>query len=203
MHKGQFSIRRMKPYLFGLITLITLSAILDYKSILLNLSQFLLIKEEKLQPADVIHVLGGRSERTLYALQLYRQGYGRKLFFTGEEVAFLLKRYAFNQGVPTEDVIKLESKAISTYQEAQELKRLLENDPTLRSVIVVSSPYHMRRVHWTFEQVLDDQITLQFAPVPFERSRDNRQWWTDRRSQKNVINEYIKLFIYWLKYRSG
>ncbi|MCI0528607.1 MAG: YdcF family protein [Nitrospira sp.] len=203
MHKGQFSIRRIKPYLFGLVTLITLSAILDHKSILLNLSQFLLVKEEKLQPADVIHVLGGRSERTLYALQLYQRGYGRKILFTGEEVASFLKRFTLRQGVPSDAVIQFESRADNTYQEALELRQLLEEEPTLRSVIVVSSPYHMRRVRWTFEQVLDDQITLQFAPVPFERSRDNRQWWTDRRSQKNVINEYIKLFIYWLKYRSG
>jgi uncharacterized SAM-binding protein YcdF (DUF218 family) len=177
--------------------------ILSYHSILLSLGHFLLVKEEKLQPADVLHVLGGRSERTLYALQLYRQGYGRKLFFTGEEIAPLLRSYTINQGVPAKDVIKFESKATNTYQEAQELKRLLENDTTLRSVIVVSSPYHMRRVRWTFEQVFDDQIDLQYAPVPFDKSRDKRQWWTDRKSQKKVVSEYIRLFAYWLKYRSG
>jgi len=203
MPKDQISIRRLRFYLFGFAALLALSVTLDYRSILLSLGQFLAVKEEEeLQPADVIHVLGGRFERTYYALQLYQQGYGRNLFFTGKEVAPLLKNYAAGQGIPATHIINFESRATNTYQEALELKQLLDNEATVQSVIVVSSPYHMRRVRWTFTQVLDHKTRIQFAPVPFRQTSDHQQWWTDQKSWEHVVKEYLKLLFYYVKHYS-
>jgi len=39
--------------------------------------------KSNLQPADAIHVIAGEDYRTDYAIQLYKQGYGKTLFFTG------------------------------------------------------------------------------------------------------------------------
>ena len=50
--------------------------------ILLAVGDFLVI-QDRLQPADVIHVISGLDERTDYAIQLYKQGYGKTIFFTG------------------------------------------------------------------------------------------------------------------------
>lgn len=204
MNKDQFSIRRLRSYLLGLVTLLVLSIVFDHRSILASLGQFLTVKrEEELQPADMIHVLGGRLERTEYALQLYRQGYGRNLFFTGKEMAPLLKWYATSHGIPAHHIINFDSRATNTYHEALELKQLLVNETTVRSVIVVSSPYHMRRVRWTFRQVIDDQINLQFVPVPFTQTSDHWQWWSDHNSRKKVIKEYLKLLGYYMRYQFG
>lgn len=166
----------------------------------MSLGQFLLIEEEELRPADIIHVLGGRYERYRYTLQLYRQGYGCKLFFTGEEIAPLLRRAAIFHEVPIADVIPVQSRAINTYQEALELKQLLAQHPQLRSVIIVSSPYHMRRTRWIFGQVLGPQVDIQFAPVPFGQTADQPQWWTDGKSREKVAQEYLKLLLHFMRY---
>ena len=50
--------------------------------ILFAVGDFLVI-EDALQPADVIHVISGPDDRTDYAIQLYKQGYGKQIFFTG------------------------------------------------------------------------------------------------------------------------
>jgi uncharacterized SAM-binding protein YcdF (DUF218 family) len=202
MAKTLWWARRVKASLLGLATILALSTtILGHRTILMSLGQFLLIEEEELRPADVIHVLGGRYERTRYTLQLYRQGYGHKLFFTGEEVAPLFMRAAIFQGVPIADVIPFQSKAINTYQEALELKQFLAQEPQFRSVIVVSSPYHMRRARWIFGQVMGPQVDIQFAPVPFGQTADHQQWWTDGKSREKVAQEYLKLLLHFMRYQ--
>jgi len=71
----------------------------------------------------------------------------------------------------------------------------------IRSVIVVSDPYHMRRARWTYRLVLGDSVKLLMAPVPFELSPYRHEWWTDKESRKMVRHEYSKILYYYLKYR--
>ena len=68
------------------------------------------------------------------------------------------------------------------------------------SAIVVSSPYHMRRVKMIFSKIYRDSgIELQYSPV-----RDSwfnvEKWWTRERELVTINNEYIKLIFYLLKY---
>ena len=50
--------------------------------ILLTVGNFLVI-QDRLQPADMIHVIAGPDDRADYAIQLYKQGCGKTIFFTG------------------------------------------------------------------------------------------------------------------------
>lgn len=43
----------------------------------------LLVIRDHLAPADVIYVISGPDHRTDYAIRLYQQGYGTRLFFVG------------------------------------------------------------------------------------------------------------------------
>ena len=168
-----------------------------------------LIVQDALQPADVIHVIAGEDYRTDYAIELYQQGYAPKLFFTGGwciphgyyhgEHA---KERSLAAGVPT-DVIAFDDSAVtSTYAEAQRLKEWMDHNPRpVRSVIVVSDPYHMRRASWIYRWVLGSQVRIEMAPVPFSQAPLQQQWWKDQASQRYVRDEYGKLAYNVLRYR--
>jgi uncharacterized SAM-binding protein YcdF (DUF218 family) len=188
-------LQRKSVLLGGSIILLLLGLFLAHKPILLSIGSFLVV-EDDLKPADLIHVLGGGFDRLDYGLQLYEQGYGRRLFITGGDDASAYRAYVLANGADPEHILPAASWAVNTYEEALELKQFLDRESSVQSVIVVSSPYHMRRAQWTFQEILGGQVTLQFAPVPFETARHQQQWWLDAGSRKIVIGEYFKLLFY-------
>ncbi len=70
--------------LFVFLSLVALGVILVFfrERWLMRIGDFLYI-QDTLAPADVIHVIAGDDYRTDYAIQLYKKGYGKELFFTG------------------------------------------------------------------------------------------------------------------------
>lgn len=178
------------------------------ESILLGVGNFLIAGDE-LQPADLIHVLGGDVERIDYGIALHQQDYGGKILFTGGRVEIplanmtysrLAREYAQARGIPPESILPLESTATSTFEEVLELQHVLASDSSLQTLLIVSSPYHLRRARWIFEKALQPRVQLRFVPVPFERSRHKQRWWTTELSLQAVVNEYLKIPFYLLKY---
>jgi uncharacterized SAM-binding protein YcdF (DUF218 family) len=192
-------LQRKLVLLGGGIILLLVGLFLAHKPILLGIGSFLVVGDD-LKPADLIHVLGGGFDRLDYGLQLYEQGYGQRIFITGGDDAIVYRAYALANGAEAEHILPAESWAVNTYEEALELKQFLDRDSSVRSVIVVSSPYHMRRAQWTFQDVLGDQVALQFAPVPFEMAHHQQQWWMDAGSRKIVRGEYFKLLLYYVNH---
>ncbi|KAA0231886.1 YdcF family protein [candidate division KSB1 bacterium] len=178
------------------------------ESILLGVGNFLIAGDE-LQRADLIHVLGGDVERIDYGITLYQQDYGGKILFTGGRVeipladvtySHLAREYAQARGIPSESILPFESKATSTFEEVLELHHVLASDTSLQTLLIVSSPFHLRRARWIFEKALPPRVQLRFVPVPFERSRHKQRWWTAELSLQAVVNEYLKIPFYFLKY---
>lgn len=200
----------MKHILIIIATAVLLGAtlLLARKPILLAIGDFLVVQNE-LQPADVIHVISGPDYRTDYAIQLYRQGHANQIFFTGGWCSFHNyyhgehgKERALEQGVPPEAIAIDDSQVTSTYAEAVLLKEFIaRSQVSVRSVIVVSDAFHMRRARWTYRRVLADQFSIQMAPVPFELSPYHRRWWTDQVSREYVKNEYLKTVYYYARYQ--
>jgi uncharacterized SAM-binding protein YcdF (DUF218 family) len=186
------------------------------RPILMAIGDFLVIQDE-LHPAQVIHVIGGPDDRTDYAIQLYKQGYGERIFFTGGWCTFHNyyhgrhgRERALEQGVPPEAIAIDDSQVTSTYAEVLLLKEFIArtNDiRPVRSVIVVSAPYHMRRARWTGRRVLGRQMDIQMAPVPRINSVRlglppyQRDWWTDPTSRQHVKREYLKIAYYYARYQ--
>jgi uncharacterized SAM-binding protein YcdF (DUF218 family) len=197
-------------FLIVLFTLLLLgvSLFLFREPIALAVGDFLVIRDD-LQPADVIHVIAGEDYRTDYAIQLYKQGYGKQIFFTGGWCTFHNlyhgehgRELALQQGVPPEAIAIDDSFVTSTYSETVRLKEFIaQSQAPIRSVIVVSDAYHMRRARWTSRRLLGDEIQVQMAPVPFEMSPYQRRWWTDEASRAYVKEEYLKMFYYYARYR--
>ena len=180
------------------------------KPLLLAIGDFLVVPDA-LEAADVIHVISGPDDRTDHAIQLYKQSYAERIFFTGGWCTTHNyyhgqhgRERALAQELAPEVIVIDETPVTSTFDEVVRLQAFIEGSANpVRSVIAVSAPYHMRRARWTYLQVWGQSIPVQMAPVPFERSSYQREWWTDRSSRRHLKSEYLKLVYYYARYRLG
>lgn len=192
-----------------LVLVLTMASLYIFRrQILLGIGNYLIV-EDPLSPVDVIHVIAGDDYRTDYAIQLYRQGYAKYIFFTGGWCTFHGyyhgvhgRQLALEQGVPAEAVAYDDASVTSTFSETLLLKAWIERSRLpIHSVMVVSDPFHMRRVRWTNRFILGKGIDIVMAPVPFEQTPFKRLWWTDESSRNYVRSEYIKSVYYFFRYR--
>jgi uncharacterized SAM-binding protein YcdF (DUF218 family) len=182
------------------------AALLNREKILLAVGNYLVI-QDRLVPADVIHVIAGDDYRTEYAIHLYKQGYAKYIFFTGgwcEKHGWHGEhgqQLAMQGGVPPEAIVLDDTNVTSTYDEVMLLKAWMDqSSQPIQSVMVVSDPFHMRRARWTYRHVLGKKIDILMAPVPFDQTPYQKYWWEDLGSQKYVKDEYIKSVYYILRY---
>jgi len=199
---------RRRIVVFAGLALLSILLILFRERWLLLIGDYLVI-EDTLQPADVIQVIAGQDYRTDYAIQLYKQGEAQTLFYTGGWCTIHLyyhgehaRERSLAAGVPLVAIATDDSAVMSTYMEAERLKEWIDHSPRpIRSVIIVSAPFHMRRARWVYRRVLGDQIRVQMAPVPFDRTPFQRAWWKDPESREYVREEYEKYVYYILRYQ--
>lgn len=160
---------------------------------------FLVVAGEP-EPADVLVVLSGdRGERMEYAFRLYDKGLAGLFILTGGPLyadlseADLLRRHAVILGVPEGKII-METEAVNTYQNALHTRELMEFYG-LDSALVVSSPYHMRRVQILFDEVYSSSdIRLVYTPVD-NSWFDPERWWETAGGRRLVCGEYAKLAV--------
>ena len=200
--------RKKAGLVVAAIALIGLTLFLAREPILFKVGDFLVV-QDKVQVVDVIHVIAGPDEYTDYAARLFQQGYGKRIFFTGgwcrehrENHGDRGRKRAVANGVPPEAIATDDSAVTSTYSEVERLKGwITRSEAPIRSVAVVSDPYHMRRARWTYRHILGDEIELRMAPIPFDLSPYNRRWWTDGGSRRMVKEEYVKILYYYARYK--
>ena len=170
-----------------------------------------LVVEDELQHTDLIAAVSGPEYRIVYAAGLYTRGLGNKVFCTGgfseanQRVEASWSKYvATTHGVPEEAIAIDESAVLSTHDEAVLLKNYIDaHTDTIKSVTVVTDPYHSRRARWIYQKVLGDDIKVYMAPVPRTRTEFPKQWWTTAASRKLVRNEYVKLVFYYFRYEAS
>ena len=160
--------------------------------------------------ADAIVVLGGGYFRPLYAGELYRKGLAPRVIIsrprpdpaTAPYAALgitlvpqdeLYREVLVAMGVPGERIRTVDGTAISTFDEANLVRRAL--DASVRSLLVVTSPYHVRRARMIFTDVLAGSgVQIAVAGVPEEQIP--RRWWASQDSAREVLLEYAKLAFY-------
>ncbi len=152
----------------------------------------------------------GYEERVENAVQLYKQGYARHIIFSsGYSYAFketlIMKGLAELLGVPEEAII-LEDKSKNTYENVKFSKDILKRNGW-NSIILVSSPYHMRRVSLVFKKQARE-IEVTYAPIPSslfyshpDRDIRGRKIWKqiNLRQIKAILHEYLGIVYYWYK----
>ncbi len=171
-----------------------------------------LVVETPLEKSDLIYVYaGGVPERPFHAAELYREKYAPKTAVGGVLVDSTLlaldkwynegtvnRRLLVRYGVAENDIFQIWD-GTSTMEETIALRRLAEAQG-LRSVILVSSPFHMRRVRFCAQRAFKGSgITLRYAPVKDSLIRPD-SWWMHENGLISVTVEYIKLAYYHLKY---
>jgi uncharacterized SAM-binding protein YcdF (DUF218 family)/glycosyltransferase involved in cell wall biosynthesis len=146
----------------------------------------------------------GYEERVQYAVALYREGLVRRLVFSSGYTyavreAEVMRALAVALGMPAEAIV-LEMRARNTYENVVETSRLLR-ERGWGSALVVSSPYHMRRVSLVYRRAAPD-VTVRLTPVPFSRfyqSQATAGRSVDLRRIRAILHEYAALGYYWWK----
>lgn len=164
------------------------------------------------QRSDAILVTASSLDRVVEAAELYRQGYAPLVLLTlpprDNAETFLLargiavdlnevrrKRILEALGVPGDAIVFLPDLVGSTADEARAFAKWADGRP-IRSLTIVTSPYHTGRTRLTFEHMLDGKpiaVRLHAATlIPF----DPDTWWRDRDRLRNGIIELQKLVYY-------
>jgi uncharacterized SAM-binding protein YcdF (DUF218 family) len=86
----------------------------------------------------------------------------------------------------------------STWEEGIQAVRYLGEHPEVESVLLVSHPFHMRRVRAVYRELLPEGgPRMVCVPVPWEEAGLSLdRWWTREREVMWVQSEYGKLLFY-------
>jgi len=163
------------------------------------------------KPADAIVVFGGgvgetgspgksTIERSRYAVGLYKEGYADKIIFSSGYTytyndAENMRLFAISMGVPKRSII-LEEKANSTYENVRLTKDILDKNK-LRSILLVSSPYNMRRASLVFKKHAP-AIAVIYTPVKISQFYDKTRG-VRLEQIRAIAHEYLGILYYWFK----
>jgi len=169
-----------------------------------------LSENDEIIKSDAIVVLSGDPARALFAAEIYNKKYAPNIFvskpvrqahlkFIGDleinktclPAEKIYHQILLKKGVPEKNIHFFGSNSSSTVEEAMELSKTIE--PNIKRIIVVTSPYHVRRTRIIFKDVLTDcEIIVVKSPyIPF-----TTKWWKEQSSALHVIEETIKLVFY-------
>ena len=160
--------------------------------------------------SDAILVLAGSYLRPIHAGDLFRQGFAPVVYVSvpkpnpaaaplaalGVQLVPVESTYEETlraKGVPKERMMRLGSGALSTVDEADELRRLFAGRSA--KVLVVTSPFHVRRARMIFGDTLQGTgITVAVVATPQEAFPD--RWWTSQDAARDVLLEWSKILFY-------
>lgn len=142
--------------------------------------------------ADGIVVLTGGASRVADAVELLAAGRGTRLLISGvhkgttaAEIARQVPRYEKVVAC----CVDLDYSAVNTVGNAVETRRWVR-ERGFRSLIVVTSSYHMPRTMAELAKQMPDIALIPF-PVVTDKLR-NEPWWTSAPTAKLILSEYAK-----------
>lgn len=157
------------------------------------------------QPAAAIVVLSGEPSRALYAAELFERKLAPVIYITRPALALyqrmlrrleipfptqeeLYREVLLRRGVPPARIRFLGEALLSTVDEANAVRALpIGNGET---VLVVTSPYHVRRAKIVFGAVAPE---LRWIVVANPHEPYPERWWTDQDVARNVLLETVKI----------
>jgi uncharacterized SAM-binding protein YcdF (DUF218 family) len=155
------------------------------------------------RPADGIVVLTGGASRIADAIELLAAGRGKRLLISGvhpttssSELARLSPTYERWMTC----CVDLGHAAVNTTGNAVETKHWV-TDRGFRSVIVVTSSYHMPRTMAELRRRMPDVALVPF-PVITDKMR-SEAWWSSPPTAKLLFSEYLKYIVAQVRFRLG
>ncbi len=142
--------------------------------------------------ADGIVVLTGGSSRVSDAVELLAGGYGKRLLISGvhptSDAADISRSLPDSQSLMS-CCVDLDHSAVNTRSNAAETRRWA-HERGFRSLIVVTSNYHMPRAIVELSHAMPDITLIPFAVVG-DKWRDE-PWWTSGATFRLLLSEYVK-----------
>ena len=176
--------------------------------------------------SDVIFVLAGRECRKPYGLSLQREGWAPTLLLSVGR--FELRKFsrldlpsssspdlvAIASSTPPErrhyfvkidsgraQAMRIAPGRFGTLSEITALSDWLRGHTAARSVMVLSSGFHLRRVRMCCRRLLPKGTRLSFVAVPEESEGWLGRWWQDPGARKLVVSEVLKIVMYKLLFQ--
>jgi len=201
------------------VILITVISLYVFRAQLLSKAGEFLLFEEQPEKVDLIVVLrGGKNfERLLTAFELYKSGYGNKIYISKslsdhassaiskfgihipsnqEQMGSILKQL----NVPAEDIILDDQRAGGgTLGEARRVRKVVSK-LKLKKIIVVTSWYHTRRTRLIYSRVFSNtgvRCIIVAAKKEYSKSSPSN-WWKYRYQAMYVLQEFPKLCLAYL-----
>jgi uncharacterized SAM-binding protein YcdF (DUF218 family) len=160
------------------------------------------IIEDPLDKADALIILGDDNfyaDRATRGAQLFREGKALVIVASGKRlrpnagIAELMEHDLFERGVPRDKIVRFAHDADSTLEEARALARLVK-ERKWRSVIVVTSNFHTRRVRYIFNRVFPQGMEVRVASAR-DGDFDPEHWWEKRKSIKELTREFAGMVV--------
>jgi uncharacterized SAM-binding protein YcdF (DUF218 family) len=153
------------------------------------------------QTADGIVVLTGGSSRVSDAMELLADGYGKRLLISGvrrTNGAIDISRSLPDNQSLLSCCVDLDRSAINTRSNAAETRRWV-HERGFKSLIVVTSNYHMPRAIVELSHAMPDTTLIPYAVVG-DKWRDE-PWWNNSATFRLVLSEYAKYLVANLRVR--
>ena len=156
------------------------------------LAQLRGVETQPARTADGIVVLTGGSSRVSDAMELLAGGYGKRLLISGVHptsgASDISRSLPDNQSL-LGCCVDLDRSAINTRSNAAETRRWVR-ERGFKSLIVVTSNYHMPRAIAEMSHAMPDVTLIPFAVVG-DKWRDE-PWWSSGATFRLLLSEYAK-----------
>ena len=196
----------------ALIAFLVFALVWHFRAPLLTAIANAWIVNDEPSHCDAIVVLGGGMQtRPFEAARLYRNGYAPRVLVASPEQkptdklgitasdTEITRQILLEQDVPAQSIVPFGNEVSSTFEEALALRNWVGKTGA-KKIIIVSDPFHTRRVQWLFRKELGSTgaqvLTVAAPPLKYDASN----WWRTEQGLIEFQNELIKYAFYHLKY---
>lgn len=153
--------------------------------------------QDKLEKTDAIVVVSGgdTDARINEGVNLYMDGFSDRIIFSGAAAegevsnASAMRNIAIRKGVSGEAIL-IEEDSKTTEENAANVARIIK-DEGMKSMVLVTSPYHQRRAYESFRDELGKEFKIINHSAKDSQWR-KADWWSNEQARFLTIGEIIK-----------
>jgi uncharacterized SAM-binding protein YcdF (DUF218 family) len=206
-----------KPKKLFITVIVILVVVALIRLSLPSLGNYLVAEDEPQQSDIIVLLMGSGPDRMLGAVDLYHAEYADEILMVRNMVrgydlvvsqgvniphnTDIAKEVAVQLEVPEEKITVLPGDALSTQDEAIQVRKYLKSEPDIDSLIIVTSKSHSGRAKKIFVKAMssmDREIRVISCPTKYDDFNVDR-WWKDREDLKRGALEYLKLFNFYVR----
>jgi len=185
-----------RTFVFGAVVVCLLASAIFHRQILWSMGA-MLVNSGAPQPADIVMTFAGDASghRIRKAAELVREGYASKVLVSGAGSEYGVPEttleidFAVRRGYPRDYFIPLQSRSLSTKEEAPYIASRLRS-LGVHKVLLVTSYFHTARAGRIMRRTAPD---LEFHIVGSSYPHWNEgYWWKEREGEKIWLEEAVK-----------